>query len=189
MVGIFYAIKACFRQNAYLCTLNVIRMNKRTPYLAWMALFILLIGCQSKTNTEKIDELKKQVVAQQKALNTLETKDFVQLERDFYTCDSLLQYMHPEEIDEVFAQLRLAGAYIEQFKEVRPVMAAEMDSCLIRLGQLKADAESHYFTDSLVAVYLNDETQIVERITNQVQYFADRFGNSQKDLDQIKRNR
>ena len=164
-------------------------MNKRTPYLAWMALFILLIGCQPKTTPDKLDALKQQVVAQQKALNTLETNDFVQLERDFFACDSLLQYMHPEEIDEAFAQLRLTGAYLEQFKEVKSVMAAEMDSCLIRLGQLKDDAESHYLTDSLVGVYLNDETQIVERITNQVQYFADRFDNSQKGLDEIKSNR
>ena len=164
-------------------------MNKRILYLGWMALLIMLFGCQPKTNIGKIDALKKQVETQRRALNTLQNKDYVQLERDFYACDSLLQYMHPEEVDEAFAQLRLAGAYLEQFKEVKPVMEAEMDSCLTRLGLLRADAESQYLTDSLVTLYLNDETQAVDRLANQVKYFADRFGTSQKVLDQIKNNR
>lgn len=182
-VGIFYVQ---LRQNTYLCTLNDKRMIKRIAYLGWMAALILLIGCQPTTNTGKINALKRQVETQRKTLNNLEINDFAQLERDFFACDSLLQYMHPEEVDEAFAQLRLTGAYLEQFKEVKPMMIAEMDSCLIRLNQLKADAESQYFSDSLVGVYINDETQVVNKIANQIQYFAERFGNCQKDLNQIK---
>lgn len=161
-------------------------MNKRTLYLGWIAVFILLLSCQPKTNIEKINALKRQVESHQKTLNTLVIKNYAQLEHDFFACDSLLQYMHPEEVDEAFSQLRLAGAYIEQFKMVRPTMKAEMDSCLIRLDQLKADAESHYLTDSLVGIYLNDESQIVNKIANQIQYFEDRFSTCQKDLNQIK---
>ena len=164
-------------------------MKNKAKYLVWMASLILFLGCQPKTNTALIDALKKQVEADSKALSNLESKAFAQLERDFYACDSLLQYLHPEEVEEVFPQLQLTGAYIEQFKLVAPTMQAEMDSTLIRLDQLKADAESHYFSDSLVTIYINDETQEVTKLGNQVTYFTDRFSNCQKELDQLKKKK
>jgi hypothetical protein len=62
-------------------------------------------------------------------------------------------------------------------------MQAEMDSTLQRLDLLKADAQTHYLSDSLVEVYINAETQQVEKLSNQVAYFKDRLGNCRKDLD------
>ena len=164
-------------------------MKRKTLYTGWIAVIILLAGCQPKTNIEKIDALKKQIGVSSKSLNELENKNFVQLEKDFITCDSLLQYMSTDAVNEAFQKLQLADAYIKQFKEVRPVMQAEIDSTLIRLDQLKADAESHYFSDSLVSVYINDETRQVNLLDNQIQYFKDRFETCQKDLNLLKKKK
>lgn len=164
-------------------------MKRITLYLVGIAALILLFGCQPKTNTDKIDALKKQVKAHSEALDGLKNKAFVQLERDFFICDSLLQYLHPEEVEEVFPQLQLTSAYIDQFKQVSPTMEAEMDTTLLRLDRLKADAESHYYSDSLVDIYINDEAQVVTRLGEQIQYFTDRFNTCQKELDQLKKKK
>ena len=152
---------------------------------------LALGGCHNapETNIDKIDSLKKQVQTNAKTLSDLETKDFVTLEKDFMTCDSLLQYQEEEQVEKSFETLQLVQAYLEQFKDTKPVMQAEIDSTLLQLDRLKADAESHYLSDSLVEVYINNETEYVNRLSNQVQYFQDRFGNCQKDLDALKMQR
>lgn len=152
---------------------------------------LALGGCHNapETNIDKIDSLKKQVQTNAKTLGDLETKDFVTLEKNFMTCDSLLQYQEEEQVEKSFETLQLVQAYLEQFKDTKPVMQAEIDSTLLQLDRLKADAESHYLSDSLVEVYINNETEYVNRLSNQVQYFQDRFGNCQKDLDALKMQR
>ena len=188
MVGIFYAR---FRQNAYLCRPNQLdchdKMNKKFFFLGWLAVLMLLAGCQSKSDLNKIDALKKQVNKEAKALNDLNTNTFVQLEKDFFACDSALQYLPEEQLDNVFQKLQLVDAYIQQFKETRPIIQAEMDSTLLRLDLLRADAKSDYLSDSLVAVYIDAETQQVEKLSSQVAYFKDRLGNCRKDLDDFKK--
>ena len=154
-----------------------------------MAALILLMGCQPKTDLDKIDALKKQVNKDIKALNELNANTFVQLEKDFLSYDSSLQNMSEKELDAVFEKLRLVNAYIQQFNMERPVMQAEMDSTLARLDLLRADAATHYLTDSLVAIYLEDETQQVEKLSSQVEYFKDRLGNCRKDLDNFKKKK
>ena len=150
---------------------------------------LLLVGCQPKTDLDKIDALKKQVNKDVKALNDLNTNTFVQLEKDFIACDSSLQFLPEEELDAAFEKLKLVDAYIQQFKMEHPVMQAEMDSTLARLDLLRADAATHYLTDSLVAIYLEDETQQVEKLSSQVEYFKDRLGNCRKDLDNFKKKK
>ena len=162
-------------------------MNKRLCFIGWLAALLLLVSCQPKTDLDKIDALKKQVNKDAKALNDLNTNTFVQLEKDFIACDSSLQFLPEEEVDVVFPKLQLVDAYIQQFKEIRPVMQAEMDSTLARLDLLRADAATHYLADSLVAMYLEDETRQVEKLSNQVEYFKDRLGNCRKDLDSFKK--
>ena len=156
-----------------------------------IALGLALSSCHSapETNIEKINSLKKQVQADAKTLGDLETKDFVTLEKDFMTCDSMLQYQSDETVDKSFETLRLVQAYLEQFKVTKPVMQAEMDSTLLQLDRLKADAESQYLSDSLVEVYIDAEAEYVNRLSNQVQYFQDRFGSCHKDLDALKKQR
>ena len=155
------------------------------------ALGMALGGCHSapETNIDKIDNLKKQVQTDAKTLSNLETKDFVSLEKDFMACDSMLQYQKEEQVEKSFETLQLVQAYLEQFKVTKPVMQAEIDSTLLQLDRLKADAESHYLSDSLVEVYIDTETEYVNRLSNQVQYFQDRFGSCQKDLNALKKQR
>lgn len=149
-------------------------------------MLLLLASCQPKTNIGIINKLKKTIKADAKTLNELNDNIFVQLEKDFTSCDSALQYLPETELDKAFQKLQLVDAYIQQFKETCPVMQAEMDSTLLRLDLLKADAETHYLSDSLVEVYINAETQQVEKLSNQVAYFKDRLGNCRKDLDDFK---
>ena len=164
-------------------------MHKKLCFIGWLAALLLLVGCQPKTDLDRIDALKKQVNKDVKALNDLNTNTFVQLEKDFISCDSSLQFLPEEELDAVFDKLKLVDAYIQQFKMERPVMQAEMDSTLARLDLLRADAATHYLSDSLVAVYLEDETQQVEKLNSQVEYFKDRLGNCRKDLDNFKKKK
>ena len=152
-------------------------------------MLLLIAGCQPKTDLDKIDALKKQVNKDLKALNDLNDNSIVQLEKDFISCDSSLQFLTEKELDAVFPKLQLVDAYIQQFKETRPVMQAEMDSTLARLDLLRADAETHYIADSLVATYIEDETQEVEKLSNQVAYFKDRLGSCRKELDDFKKKK
>jgi len=164
-------------------------MHKKLCFIGCLAALLLLVGCQPKTDLDKIDALKRQVNKDVRALNDLNTNTFVQLEKDFISCDSSLQFLPEEELDAVFEKLKLVDAYIQQFKMERPVMQAEMDSTLARLDLLRADAATHYLSDSLVAIYLEDETQQVEKLSSQVEYFRDRLGNCCKDLDNFKKKK
>lgn len=164
-------------------------MIARIPTSLKALLFgLLLAGCQTAPTTDlgKVESLKKQVQADAKALEQLKTKEFVQLEHDFIACDSMLQYLHPEAVDEAFQDLQLANAYLEQFKKEQPNIKADIDSTLYRLDCLSSDIESHYLSDSLTAVYIDDETQHVEMLNNQVDYFKDRFGTCQSNLNTLK---
>lgn len=162
-------------------------MNKRLCFIGWLAVLLMLASCQPKTDLDKIDALKKQVNKDVKALNDLNANTIIQLEKDFVTCDSLLQFLPKEDLDDAFQKLQLVNAYIQQFKEECPEMQAEMDSTLMRLDLLRTDAATHYLADSLVTTYLEDETQLVEKLNNQVEYFKDRLGNCRKDLDGFKK--
>ena len=160
-------------------------MKKLTPYIVGIVALILLLGCQPKPHTQKINALKKQVETSAETLKTLEEKDLRELQCDFIACDSMLQYLHPEEIDEIFPQLQLVNAYIQQFKVSAPAIKADMDSTLIQLDNLKSDIKSHYLSDSLTNVYIAAEAEHVDLLSNQVQYFKDRFGSCKKDLNDI----
>ncbi len=164
-------------------------MHKKLCFIGWLAALLLLVGCQPKTDLDKIDALKKQVNKDVKALNDLNTNTFVQLEKDFISCDSSLQFLSEAELDAAFPKMQLVEAYLQQFKETQPIMQAEMDSTLARLDLLRADAKTHYLADSLVSLYLEDETQQVEKLRSQVEYFRDRLGNCRKDLDRFKKKK
>lgn len=164
-------------------------MHKKLCFIGWLAALLLLVGCQPKTDLDRIDALKKQVNKDVKALNDLNTNTFVQLEKDFIACDSSLQFLSEAELDAAFPKMQLVEAYLQQFKETQPIMQAEMDSTLARLDLLRADAKTHYLADSLVSLYLEDETQQVEKLRSQVEYFRDRLGNCRKDLDRFKKKK
>ena len=98
-------------------------MNLRTIVSKILIITTLaLAACQTepKTDLERVDALIKQVQDDVTTLNELENKEHVQLKKDFMACDSMLQFLHPEEVDEIFQQLQLVGAYIGQFEETVP---------------------------------------------------------------------
>lgn len=171
--------------------MNLGLMTKTMLVGGLMAIGLALGGCHNapKTNIERIDDLKKQVQADAKTLQRLENKEFVILQRDFKTCDSMLQFQSPEQVDKSFETLRLVQAYIEQFRITKPMMQADMDSTLRQLDRLRSDAEIQYVSDSLITVYVDGEAKFVERLGNQVRYFQDRFGTCQKNLKALKKQK
>jgi hypothetical protein len=163
-------------------------MTKSMLLCSLVGLVFIMTNCSNKsvTNLDKIDSLKKQVQADAKTLNDIEAKEYVTLKKDFMACDSMLQYQSPEQMQKSFETLQLVQAYLEQFKFTKPMMQADMDTTLHQLERLKADAESHYLSDSLVTVYLENETEYVNKLSNQVRYFQDRFNSCQQDLNAMK---
>lgn len=171
--------------------MNLRLMTKPMLLCCLVGIGLALGSCNNKpeTNIDKIDNLKKQVQADAKTLNGIASKEFVTLEKDFRACDSLLQYQSPEQVDKSFEKLQLVQAYIEQFKFTMPLMQADMDTSLLQLDRLKADAESHYLSDSLVTVYIEKEAEYVNKLSYQVRYFQDRFSSCQQDLNALKKQK
>ena len=163
----------------------------KTLLLSLATLAMIFGGCNNtpKTDTARIEQLRKQLLTDAQTLNEIESKDFVALEKDFMRCDSMLQYQSQEQVEKSFETLRLVQAYLEQFKATSPLMHAELDSTLLQLDRLKADIETDYLPDSLKVAYIENETEYVDRLTNQVSYFKDRFEACQKDLNALKKQK
>lgn len=163
--------------------------NIRTAVFA-LALALGLGGCHHEPDTlsGKIDRLRKQVVADSVALFEMETVDYQRLYSDFRYCDSLLQHLDKDEVETAFGSLDIIQAYLQQFKEVQPVMIRKMRYALLQLDLLEADATSQYLSDSLAHVYLNDESRVADTLHNQVAYFKDRLGQCRTDLNAFKKH-
>lgn len=179
-------------------------MDKKCFFIGCFAV-LLLFGCQpsdsgarravqsqeptspkSSSDLDKIDVLIKLLERESHALADMKGRPIEQLEKDFISCDSSLQFLPEEKWNDAFEKLQLVNAYIMQFKETSPVMEAEMDSTMARLELLRNDVAAHYFPDSLAVAYIEDETRAVEKLSNQVKYFKERLGNCRKDLDDFK---
>jgi len=166
-------------------------MRKSNIILIATFIYLLLAGCKSqpKTMVEKIDTLKQQVLTDANTLQKIDNEVFTKLQKDFLYCDSVLQYLSSEQVDARFEQLNLTQAYLLQYCEVKPVMEQKMDYLVEQLDHLKADAESHYLSDSLVTVYLATETCVADTLHAQVAYFQDCLGNCQKELNKMKKSK
>lgn len=190
-VGIFFmsliwhSIKLCIfannTANGYMKLITTLRWFVWISAV-WSCMVLASCWAPPKTNIEKIADLKEQVFANTELLQDLESTVFKRLEKNFLSCDSMLQYLEEDQVDDAFEQLRLVQAYLEQFKVVNPRLKADLDSTLLQLDRLKSDAETNHFSDSLVTVYLHDETEHLNLLSNQVQYFKDRFGVCDKNL-------
>lgn len=150
----------------------------------------LMMGCTSEptTTVEKIDQLKKQVTTDAKELQKIHNEDFARLQKDFITCDSMLQYLNEQQVATNFEQLKLTQAYILQYEEVKPIMEKKMDYVVQQLDNLKSDAESNYLSDSLVLVYLDTERKVADTLHAQVDYFKNSFSKCQKSLNELKKS-
>ena len=157
-----------------------------------IAVFIALTldACNPKqpSTVERIDNLKKQVNADVKALQQIENEEYPKLNQEFMYCDSLLQYMDFAQVEQAFEKLNLTQAYMRQFDEVKGEMWQKAEYANLQLDNLKADLESQYINDSLATVYLETETQVADTLHHRVLYFQDRFANCSKEMAAIKKN-
>ena len=151
---------------------------------------LCLSGCQQmpKTTVDKIEALQQLVTADADALQTLESQQYNTLKSDFMTCDSMLQYLTEAQIDAGFEKLQYAQAYLLQFEMVKPIMADKMDYLATQLDRLKADLQSQYLSDSLALVYFETENRVADTLHEQILYFKDRFGQCQKDINELKKS-
>ena len=167
----------------------------RTPNTFTLILVATLIGlvslsqCRQKPQTlaEKIDLLQHQIVADSTALHHLENIEYKNLKDDFIRCDAGLQRLEADQVETVFESLNLTQAYIGQFEEVCPDMRRKMRYSLLQLDRLKADADSHYITDSLALAYLETERRVADTLHSRVAYFQEKLDACHKDLDAIKK--
>lgn len=154
------------------------------------ALVALTLGaCNPKqpSTVERIDNLKKQVNADAKALQQIENEEYPKLSEDFMYCDSLLQYMDSVQVSQNFEKLNLTQAYLRQFDEVKGEMRQKAEYSNLQLDRLKNDVKSQYINDSLANVYLETETKVADTLHHRVLYFQDRFANCRKELATVKK--
>lgn len=160
----------------------------RAIAFAWL---ILILGaCQRPLTTlEKIDRLKKQVETDVTALQRIEEQDYPKLSKTFMQCDSLLQFMDAQQVEQHFQTLNLTNAYLQQFETLRSEMHDKLDYSRLQIGYLHDDVSTHKLSDSLALAYLNTETQVADTLHHRIAYFRDRFAQCQKELAQLKKAR
>ena len=109
------------------------------------------------------------------------------IKSDFHWCDSMLQYLPEDQIDECFAVLNLAQAYLNQFDEMLPVMQHTISYSQQQLTYLKNDIDTHYINDSLASAYLADETAVADTLHHRILYFEDRLSHQEKELKTLRK--
>ena len=152
-----------------------------------MAFLLLACSCQSKK--EPIQQLQDQLTSDSIALHQLQDQYQERLWADFRWCDSMLQYIPKEQlVSDYFEDLNLAQAYLSQFDEMLPVMQRTISYTRRQLSNLKNDLETHYLSDSLAAVYLQDEAAVVDTLHHRVLYFQDRLSQQDESLSSTKKS-
>lgn len=151
-----------------------------------MAFLLLACSCQSKK--EPIQQLQDQLKKDGVALDKLQDQYQNRLQADFQWCDSMLQYLPADQVDAYFEDLNLAQAYLSQFNEMLPVMRRDLAYSQQQLTNLKNDIDTHYISDSLGMVYLNDEIASADTLHNRVLYFQDRLSSQDKTLQSLKKS-
>lgn len=150
--------------------------------------FLLLtcIACQSRK--EPIAQLQEQLTQDSITLDRLQDNYQDRLQEDFQWCDSMLLYVPKEHVNEYFDILNLAQAYLRQFNEMLPVMRRDHAYIRQQLRDLQNDLSTHYISDSLGMVYLNDEIASADTLHNRVLYFQDRLSTQDQALQSLKKS-
>lgn len=151
-----------------------------------MAFLLLACSCQSKK--EPIQQLQDQLTKDSVALHKLQDKYQVRLWTDYRWCDSMLQYVPSEQVNNYFDDLLLAEAYLNQFDEMLPVMQQTISYTRKQLNNLKNDIDTHYVNDTLAATYLEDEAAVADTLHNRILYFQDRLSKQDKVLTDTKKS-
>lgn len=151
-----------------------------------MAFLLLACSCQSKK--EPIAQLQEQLKQDSIALDKMQADYPARLMADFLWCDSMLQYVPKEQIDEYFDILNLAQAYLHQFDEMLPVMRRDHAYIRQQLKNLQNDLDTHYIEEELGKQYLKDETAAADTLHSRVLYFQDRLSNQDQALQSLKKS-
>lgn len=106
---------------------------------------------------------------------------------NFRWCDSMMQYLPQEQINDCFDALNLAQAYLSQYDEMLPVMQHTLSYTRQQLVSLQNDIDTHYINDSLAAVYLADETAVADTLHHRILYFQDRLSKQDKELKALRK--
>ena len=148
----------------------------------------MLLACSCQSKKEPIQQLQDQLKKDGVALDKLQDQYQNRLQADFQWCDSMLQYLPADQVDAYFEDLNLAQAYLSQFNEMLPVMRRDLAYSQQQLTNLKNDIDTHYISDSLGMVYLNDEIASADTLHNRVLYFQDRLSSQDKTLQSLKKS-
>lgn len=148
---------------------------------------MLLVGsaCQSK-KAESIPQLLRQLEKDGMALEKIQQQYPERMQANFRWCDSMLQFIPEEQIDECFDVLNLAQAYLQQFNEMLPVMENTLSYTKQQLSNLQSDIDTRYINDSIAAIYLKDEIAVADTLHNRILYFQDRLSQQDKELISLK---
>ena len=142
----------------------------------------LLLACSCQSNKEPIQQLQDQLTSDSINLQKLQDDYQLRLWADFHWCDSMLQFLPEERIDNYFETLNLAQAYLTQFDMMLPIMQHELSYTQQQLTNLQHDIETNYVNDSLAAIYLADETAVADTLHQRILYFQDRLSQQDQEL-------
>ena len=120
------------------------------------------------------------------ALEKIQQQYPERMQANFRWCDSMLQFIPEEQIDECFDVLNLAQAYLQQFNEMLPVMENTLSYTKQQLSNLQSDIDTRYINDSIAAIYLKDEIAVADTLHNRILYFQDRLSQQDKELISLK---
>lgn len=153
-----------------------------------MVMAFLLLACACQSKKEPIQQLQERLNEDSIALQKLQDEYQTRLWADFRWCDSMLQYIPQEQLNEYFETLNLTQAYLSQFDEMLPVMQHTISYSRQQLANLKNDIDSHYLSDSLAACYLEDETAVIDTLHHRIIYFQDRLTHQDSTLKATKKS-
>lgn len=134
-----------------------------------------------------IEQLQQRLSDDSVTLENLQVRYREPVQANFYWCDSMLQYLPEEQVNDCFEVLNLTQAYLSQFDEMLPVMRQTISYSRQQLTLLQSDIDTHYLSDSLAAVYLADETAVADTLHHRVAYFEDRLSHQEKELKALRK--
>ena len=150
-------------------------------------MLLALSSCADKAENP-FAKLHRQLDRDSLALNDIQQQYPPKIRADFHWCDSMLQYVPQQHIDAFFDTLNLAQAYLQQFDEMLPIMRHDLSYIRTQLVNLQYDLDHQLVTDSLFALYLQDESDAADTLHYRVLYFQDRLPKQDQALRSLKKN-
>ena len=153
-------------------------------------LLLTLVSCGNRTETaspRSIPQLQEQVRNDSATLQILQERYQEPLHNDFMWCDSMLAFVPKDQLSDCFEKLNLAQAYLTKFNDMVPVMRRDIAYIQKQLVSLQNDIDTHYISDSLAQVYLQDETASADTLHYRIIYFQDKLEQQSKELQSLKK--